>query len=79
MTTDPQFVVGLLVAVNVVLLLGVLGLVRSRRELISLRASSTEQRITASLAENRANSLEAEVATLNKELCLLYTSDAADE
>ena len=36
MTTDPQFVVGLLVAVNVVLLLGVLGLVRNRRELISL-------------------------------------------
>jgi len=71
MTTDPQFVVGLLVAANVVLLIGVLGLNRSRRELISLRASSTEQRITASLAESRATSLEAEVVTLNKELATL--------
>jgi len=71
MTTDPQFVVGLLVAANVVLLIGVVGLNRSRRELISLRASSTEQRITASLAESRATSLEAEVVTLNKELATL--------
>ena len=68
MNTDPQFLVGLLAAGTVVLLLGIIILSRGRQELMSLRESSTEQRTTANLAEERARSLEAEVLSLNKEL-----------
>ena len=71
MNTDPQFLVGLLAAGTVVLLLGIIILSRGRQELMSLRESSTEQRTTANLAEERARSLEAEVLSLNKELATL--------
>ena len=67
MSTDPQFLVGLLAAGNVLLLLGVFFLNRGRQELISLRELSTEQRTTTQLAESRAQSLEQEVLSLNKE------------
>lgn len=71
MSADPQFLVGLLAAGNIVLLIGVMLLSRGRKELISLRELSTEQRTTVYLAENRATSLESEVLSLNKELATL--------
>jgi len=71
MSADPQFLVGVLVAGNIVLLIGVMLLSRGRKELISLRELSTEQRTTVYLAENRATSLESEVLSLNKELATL--------
>ncbi len=71
MSADPQFLVGLLAAGNIVLLIGVILLSRGRKELISLRELSTEQRTTVYLAENRATSLESEVLSLNKELATL--------
>ena len=71
MNTNPQFLVGLLAAGTVVLLLGIIILSRGRQELMSLRESSTEQRTTANLAEERARALEAEVLSLNKELATL--------
>jgi DNA recombination protein RmuC len=63
--------VGVLAAGNIVLLIGVMLLSRGRKELISLRELSTEQRTTVYLAENRATSLESEVLSLNKELATL--------
>ena len=71
MSANPQFLVGLLAAGNIVLLIGVILLSRGRKELISLRELSTEQRTTVYLAENRATSLESEVLSLNKELATL--------
>lgn len=71
MSADPQFLVGVLAAGNIVLLIGVMLLSRGRKELISLRELSTEQRTTVYLAENRATSLESEVLSLNKELATL--------
>lgn len=71
MSIEPQFVVGLLVAGNIVLLFGVISLSRGRKELLSLRESSTEQRTTTRLAEDRARSLEAEVLSLTQELATL--------
>ena len=71
MSADPQFLVGALAAGNIVLLIGVMLLSRGRKELISLRELSTEQRTTVYLAENRATSLESEVLSLNKELATL--------
>lgn len=71
MSTDPQFLVGLLAAGNVLLLLGVFFLNRGRQELISLRELSTAQRTTTQLAESRAQSLEQEVLSLNKEVAAL--------
>ena len=71
MSADPQFLVGLLAAGNIVLLIGVMLLSRGRKELISLRELSTEHRTTVYLAENRATSLESEVLSLNKEVATL--------
>jgi DNA recombination protein RmuC len=71
MSADPQFLVGVLAAGNIVLLIGVMLLSRGRKELISLRELSTEQRTTVYLAENRATSLESEVLSLNKEVATL--------
>jgi len=71
MSADPQFLVGLLVAGNVALLCIVVVLSRGRQELVSLREAATQHKITATLAENRAKSLETEVLSLNKELASL--------
>ena len=71
MSTDPAFLVGLLLAGNVVLLCVVILLNRGRRELTSLREAATQQKTTTALAENRAATLEAEVLSLNRELASL--------
>jgi len=71
MSTDPAFLVGLLLAGNVVLLCVVILLNRGRQELISLREAATQQKTTTALAENRAATLEAEVLSLNRELASL--------
>jgi DNA recombination protein RmuC len=71
MSADPQFLVGLLVAGNVALLCIVVVLNRGRQELVSLREAATQHKTTATLAENRAKSLETEVLALNKELASL--------
>ncbi len=71
MSTDPAFLVGLLLAGNVVLLCVVILLNRGKQELISLREAATQQKTTTALAENRAATLEAEVLSLNRELASL--------
>ena len=71
MSTDPAFLVGLLLAGNVVLLCVVILLNRGRQELTSLREAATQQKTTTALAENRAATLEAEVLSLNRELASL--------
>ncbi|MGA0150999.1 MAG: DNA recombination protein RmuC [Luminiphilus sp.] len=71
MSADPQFLIGLLVAGNVALLCIIVVLGRGKQELVSLREATTQHKTTATLAENRAKSLEAEVLSLNKELASL--------
>ena len=71
MSTDPAFLVGLLLAGNVVLLCVVILLNRGKQELISLREAATQQKTTTALAENRAATLEGEVLSLNRELASL--------
>lgn len=71
MSADPQFLIGLLVASNVALLCIIVVLGRGKQELVSLREATTQHKTTATLAENRAKSLEAEVLSLNKELASL--------
>ncbi|MGA0334946.1 MAG: DNA recombination protein RmuC [Luminiphilus sp.] len=71
MSADPEFLIGLLVAGNVALLCIIVVLGRGKQELVSLREATTQHKTTATLAENRAKSLEAEVLSLNKELASL--------
>jgi DNA recombination protein RmuC len=71
MSADPQFLIGLLLAGNVVLLSIVIIMSRGRQELVSLREAITQHKTTAALSESRARALEAEVLSLNRELASL--------
>ena len=71
MSADPQFLIGLLLAGNVVLLSIVIIMSRGRQELVSLREAITQHKTTAALSESRARALEAEVLSVNRELASL--------